>query len=96
LFSNAEDNDFEQGFGVWTNPTGDNFDWILGTSGTATVLTGPNADHTFANDTGHYAFIEASAPRVQGDRAWLQSPLMQPTTTVCLNFWYVMDQKRFS
>ena len=39
---------------------------------------------------GHYAFIESSAPRRSGDRAWLQSPTLQASTPVCLSFWYNM------
>nr|KAG5689549.1 hypothetical protein BaRGS_022052 [Batillaria attramentaria] len=59
-------NDFEHGFGVWTNPnSGDNFDWILGQSSTSSQYTGPSSDHTLGNQTGHYAFIESSAPRYQ-------------------------------
>ena len=40
--------------------------------------------------SGHYAFIESSAPRRPGDRAWLQSPTLQASTPVCLSFWYNM------
>jgi hypothetical protein len=39
---------------------------------------------------GHYAFIESSRPRVKGDKAWLQSPKINPTTRKCLHFWYHM------
>ncbi|KAK7473655.1 hypothetical protein BaRGS_00035133, partial [Batillaria attramentaria] len=89
--SQAANNDFEHGFGVWTNPnSGDNFDWILGQSSTSSQYTGPSSDHTLGNQTGHYAFIESSAPRQPGHKAWLQSPVMQASSPVCLNFWYNM------
>lgn len=39
---------------------------------------------------GHYAFIEASAPRVPGDVARLQSTQFAASTTQCLHFWYHM------
>jgi len=36
-------------------------------------------------------FIETSAPRVSGDKAWLISQQFNPsTTTQCLSFWYHM------
>ena len=35
-------------------------------------------------------FIETSAPRVRGDKAWLLSDQLQPTTGSCLTFWYSM------
>ena len=37
-------------------------------------------------------FIETSAPRVAGNRAWLVSQQFQVTQmTVCLQFWYNMN-----
>lgn len=36
-------------------------------------------------------FIETSAPRVAGDKAWLVSPQFNPTKTPgCMSFWYHM------
>lgn len=40
--------------------------------------------------SGHYLFIEASAPRRPNDRARLVSPVYQATATKCLNFWFSM------
>ena len=50
----TENIDFEHGFGIWTNPhnTGDQFDWIIGSSGTSSQYTGPQTDHTLGNSTG--------------------------------------------
>lgn len=40
--------------------------------------------------SGHYLFIESSAPRRPNDKARLVSPVYQATATKCLNFWYSM------
>ena len=43
--------------------------------------------------SGYYVYIETSSPRNRGDKAWLQSGLIQPTTVTsgrCLKFWYHM------
>ena len=39
---------------------------------------------------GYYAFIETSSPRRTGDKAWLLSDQLAPTTGSCLTFWYSM------
>ena len=41
---------------------------------------------------GYYAFIEASSPRSQGEKAWLYSPAFNGTasSSSCLIFWYHM------
>lgn len=39
---------------------------------------------------GHYVFIESSTPQNVGDKAWLVSESLQPTTGACLTFWYNM------
>ena len=39
---------------------------------------------------GQYIYLEASAPRVQGDRCWLQSQSFGPTQGSCVSFWYSM------
>jgi hypothetical protein len=35
-------------------------------------------------------FIESSNPQKVGDKAWLVSELLKPTTGACLTFWYSM------
>lgn len=40
--------------------------------------------------SGHYMYIESSAPRVQGDKARLTTPQLPPTNNKCLTFWYHM------
>lgn len=41
---------------------------------------------------GYYAFMEASAPRVTGDKATIKSVIFPPTTGSgkCMSFWYHM------
>lgn len=40
---------------------------------------------------GYYIFIEASSPRITGDRAWLVSEGLSPGSPSCLSFWYNMN-----
>lgn len=40
--------------------------------------------------SGSYIYLEASAPRTQGDRCWLQSQNFAPTKGSCVSFWYNM------
>ena len=40
---------------------------------------------------GYYIYIEASAPRVVGDRAWLDSESFSVGSPNCLSFWYNMN-----
>ncbi|CAF4086941.1 unnamed protein product, partial [Rotaria sordida] len=80
--------DFEMDFCSWTtNGLGD-FNWTRTSSTTPSTDTGPSGDHT--TGTGYYIYIEASAPQKPGDRAWLASPLISPTTSSCLIFYYHM------
>jgi len=48
--------DFESGIGVWTQDTGDNFDWTNDSAGTPTGATGPST----ANSGTYYMYTEAS------------------------------------
>ncbi|XP_022097778.1 MAM and LDL-receptor class A domain-containing protein 1-like isoform X1 [Acanthaster planci] len=83
--------DFEHGMCGWTNDkTSDDFDWLRGAGGTPSSYTGPSVDHTTNTGRGFYVFIETSAPRVLGDRAWLLSERLDPTPGACLSFWYHM------
>ncbi|ESO97870.1 hypothetical protein LOTGIDRAFT_152977 [Lottia gigantea] len=90
--TNAGQCSFENGLCSWTNlQTGDDFDWIVGNGGTTSKYTGPTTDNTFKTTSGHYIFIEASAPRQLGDRAVIESPQFPPTKGRCLNFYYHMN-----
>ncbi|CAG5126619.1 unnamed protein product, partial [Candidula unifasciata] len=68
----------------------DDFDWSLGDHETATQGTGPNVDHTTSLPSGHYLYIETSAPRMPGDRAWLLSPIFRPSGTCTMSMFVNM------
>jgi len=53
--------------------SGDDFDWIWTSGGTPSPYTGPEADHTFGTDEGHYIYIESSSLTLGGEKAWLES-----------------------
>eukprot|EP00794_Sanderia_malayensis_P017044 gene17044-18759_t len=74
----------------WKNIHGDNFDWSRASGTTASFGTGPSSDHTYGTNFGYYMYIEASAPRSKGHKAWLQSPTFAPSNGRCLQFWYHM------
>lgn len=40
---------------------------------------------------GKYIYIDASSPRVQGDKAWFVSQDFSPNMASCLHFWYNMN-----
>ena len=82
---------FETDLCTWTNSrTGDDFDWERSQGSTGSQNTGPKTDHSLGTPYGFYLFIEASAPRKQGDRAWLVSNTLKNNTNYCLSFWYHM------
>ncbi|XP_033751987.1 MAM and LDL-receptor class A domain-containing protein 1-like [Pecten maximus] len=81
---------FEKGFCTWTNMKNDDFDWLIGKGSTNTQFTGPTNDHTENTAQGHYAFIEASSPRVPGDIARIQSQSFTPGGSRCFHFWYFL------
>lgn len=70
----------------------DEFDWLVGHGQTDSAFTGPSVDHTYNDQFGFYAFIEASLPRQPNDRAILESTVLQATSTLgsCFSFWYHM------
>ncbi|XP_078334103.1 MAM and LDL-receptor class A domain-containing protein 1-like [Crassostrea virginica] len=83
--------DFETDLCSWSNVAGgDDFDWIRNQGVTITSNTGPMGDHTLGSASGHYVYIETSAPRQAGDIAWLVSSTRPATSSGCINFWYNM------
>jgi cysteine-rich repeat protein len=84
--------DFELGFGAWSNVGGDTFDWTRDSGGTPTSGTGPSVDHSEGTSAGFYLYTEASSPRNPGDTAILESPCLDLTgsATASLNFWHHM------
>nr|XP_056709549.1 MAM domain-containing glycosylphosphatidylinositol anchor protein 1 isoform X1 [Euleptes europaea] len=76
--------------------TTDNFDWIRQSSLTydpkRTANTGPTLDLSGTQE-GYYMFIEASKPRVKGDKARLISPVYNITAKFCVSYYYHMYGK---
>ncbi|XP_053568668.1 MAM domain-containing glycosylphosphatidylinositol anchor protein 1 [Bombina bombina] len=81
----------------------DNFDWTRQNAKTQhpkrTANTGPTRDSSDTEE-GYYMFIEASRPRVNGDKARLISPMYNVTsrspfhkTSYCVSFYYHMYGK---
>ncbi|XP_067654295.1 MAM and LDL-receptor class A domain-containing protein 1-like isoform X2 [Haliotis asinina] len=82
---------FESGHCTWSNTGGDEFDWITGSGMTSSASTGPSHDHTLGTGQGRYLYIETSAPRLPGDKAWLVSQTFSPSQSgSCISFWYSM------
>lgn len=83
---------FETDLCDWVNANGgDNFDWERTQGSTVSAGTGPKTDHTLKTAYGSYLYIEASSPRVRGDKAWLVSSTYANNTNVCISFWYNMN-----
>ncbi|XP_013382414.1 MAM and LDL-receptor class A domain-containing protein 2 [Lingula anatina] len=83
---------FESGmFCTWLQVHNDNLDWKIGQGPTPTTDTGPDADHTYQNASGHYIYLETSGSNY-GEKARLESAVFTPsTTTECkLSFYYYM------
>ncbi|XP_033751998.1 MAM and LDL-receptor class A domain-containing protein 1-like [Pecten maximus] len=67
----------------------DNFDWTRASGATLTSGTGPNSDHTYNTDQGHYMYIDASSAQ-SGQKARLISPPSNGRRSMCLTFYYSM------
>ncbi|XP_046708496.1 MAM and LDL-receptor class A domain-containing protein 1 isoform X3 [Silurus meridionalis] len=70
---------FEDGLCSWTQDKEDMFDWTWNQGPTPTPNTGPFKDHTWSSVSGHYLFIESSAPQQFKDTAVLISRPFNPT-----------------
>ena len=85
--------DFEQsticGF---TNNQAEQYHWQWHQGGTASLGTGPSADHTFGTRNGHYVYMESSAPMQPNNTAHLISPTYtgMPGSPLCMKFYYHM------
>ncbi|XP_077978861.1 MAM and LDL-receptor class A domain-containing protein 1-like [Glandiceps talaboti] len=84
--------DFEQSMCTWTQELTDDFDWTRKTGATYTTGTGPSYDHTTSSEDGYYVYIEASSPRVPGDKARLICGTFNYHSPdgICMKFWYHM------
>ncbi|XP_064612390.1 MAM and LDL-receptor class A domain-containing protein 1-like isoform X2 [Liolophura sinensis] len=81
--------DFDENLCGFTQSTRDNFDWWNQSGPTITVNTGPECDRQQC-DLGKYMYIEASAPRIKGDKAAIISPRLEGGGVRCLSFYYHM------
>ncbi|WP_234859529.1 reprolysin-like metallopeptidase [Aquimarina aquimarini] len=79
---------FENTLGLWTQGTGDDFDWAVDANGTPSRNTGPSS----AVQGTYYVYMEASAPNFPSKRAILTSPCfdLSATTTAKFDFQYHM------
>ncbi|KAK4319846.1 hypothetical protein Pmani_009261 [Petrolisthes manimaculis] len=83
---------FEEDACGWANPSPrqriDNLDFIRIK---ASEQSFPPTDHTTADEHGFYMSLENPKNKLEGDRAWLLSPVMEGDGKVkCLSFWYMM------
>ena len=74
----------------WVNLRENDFDWRINSGATPTLNTGPMFDHNLANINGHYIYIDASQPSLQGWKAQLISEPQLDQNTGCISFWYFM------
>ncbi len=79
---------FESSFGVWTQDSGDDFDWTRRSGGTPSSNTGPSA----ASEGSFYAYMESSSPNYSTKTAILNSPCIDLSgeSTVNFDFMYHM------
>jgi hypothetical protein len=81
---------FEDDFCGWINAPNDimdDFDWLIGSDSTPSLLTGPSVDHTTGTSAGHYMYIEASDTLNKSSKAWLVSENYNPGQ-YSMSFWY--------
>ncbi|XP_041367445.1 MAM and LDL-receptor class A domain-containing protein 2-like [Gigantopelta aegis] len=86
---------FESGMCGWQNSKNDVLDWSTRAGKTPSRNTGPSADHTFGNTTGHYVYVESSGSAAHlGHTAVLETAKYQVSGANCnLTFWYHMYGK---
>uniref|UniRef100_A0A2C9KZ22 MAM domain-containing protein n=1 Tax=Biomphalaria glabrata TaxID=6526 RepID=A0A2C9KZ22_BIOGL len=84
--------DFEDGLCGWSHDLTDDFNWVINQGETPTANTGPMADHTKNDSSGHYLFVESSAPQTTGHKARFLSPFynVESLQNKCLEFYYHM------
>ncbi|KAM7427033.1 hypothetical protein ABFA07_021757 [Porites harrisoni] len=79
---------FDQSMCSFVQASNDKFDWTRHKGATSSSSTGPSSDHTTGK--GYYMYIETSSPRVSGDNAILESPLLTFRGNMCFKFFYHM------
>ncbi|KAH9494979.1 hypothetical protein Btru_018315, partial [Bulinus truncatus] len=64
--------------------------WQRWQRSTSTTGTGPTNDHSYGTPQGHYAYAEASSPRVPGDKIRMIGLPRPATTAQCVSYYYHM------
>jgi hypothetical protein len=86
--------DFEAGFGSWSNVGGDDIHWTRDSGGTPSTGTGPTVDHTTGSSSGFYLYTEASGNGTgfPNMTAVLESPCIDLSgfASSTWTFWYHM------
>ncbi|BFZ04222.1 hypothetical protein BsWGS_07261 [Bradybaena similaris] len=77
---------FENGMCGWRQDQTDVSDWAIHTG---SLTSGPTGDHTKADGSGHYIYVETSMPRQQDDATRIISTDVNGGT-YCLQFYYSM------
>lgn len=79
---------FENTLGLWTQATGDDFDWTIKSGGTPSSGTGPSS----AYDGTYYIYMESSYPNYSNKRAILNGPCfdLSGASQATISFMYHM------
>nr|AGN95663.1 Diet1 [Gallus gallus] len=80
--------DFEFDLCDWKQEENDDFDWHLRTNSATKLGTGPAADHTLQELSGHYIFIKSSFLQLPGQKARISSPVLSRMNKNCKIFFY--------
>ncbi|XP_071506663.1 MAM and LDL-receptor class A domain-containing protein 1-like [Diadema antillarum] len=84
--------DFDTNMCGYTQSDDNDFEWFRNAGPTGTDGTGPMADHTTGTDQGFYMYAETSQPRSPGDKARIDSPVINYfNDTYCMEFYYHMS-----
>lgn len=75
--------DFEFDLCDWKQEENDDFDWHLRTNSATKLGTGPAADHTLQELSGHYIFIKSSFLQLPGQKARISSPVLSRMNKNC-------------
>ncbi|WP_439127663.1 LamG-like jellyroll fold domain-containing protein [Polaribacter sp.] len=79
---------FESDFDGWIQVSGDDFNWERESGETPSNQTGPDS----ADSGNIYIYAEASNPRDEGDKTWIQKPFdLTAKENASLSFKYHMD-----
>uniref|UniRef100_A0A670JGF2 MAM and LDL receptor class A domain containing 1 n=1 Tax=Podarcis muralis TaxID=64176 RepID=A0A670JGF2_PODMU len=80
--------DFEFDLCDWEQDQNDDFDWNLRIGGIPRAGTGPVADHTLQEPSGHYIFIKNSFPQLPGQEARITSVTVSRKSKNCKVIFY--------